>query len=56
MKTKDLLQICNGFFDAQTQILLYKGSSVQSELEGLKAQIYGRGNRNYVFIKGGDVI
>ena len=56
MKTKDLLGICDGFFDAQTQILLYKGSSVQSELEGLKAQIYGRGNRNYVFIKGGDVI
>ena len=56
MKTKDLLEICNGFFDAQTQILLYKGSSVQSELDGLNAQIYGHGNRNYVFIKGGDVI
>ena len=56
MKTKDLLRICNGFFDAQTQILLYKGSSVQSELEGLNAQIYGRSNRNYVLIKGGDVI
>ena len=56
MKTKDLLGICDGFFDAQTQILLYKGSSVQSELDELKAQIYGRGNRNYVFIKGGDVI
>ena len=56
MKTKDLLEICNGFFDAQTQIVLYKGSSVQSELDGLKAQICGRGNRNYVFIKGGDVI
>ena len=56
MKTKDLLEICNGFLGAQTQILLYKGSSVQSELDGLKAQIYGRGNRNYVFIKGSDVI
>jgi len=56
MKTKDLLGICNGFLGAQTQILLYKGSSVQSELGGLKAQIYGRGNRNYVLIKGGDVI
>ena len=56
MKTKDFLGICDGFFDTQTQILLYKGSSVQSELDGLKAQIYGRGNRNYVLIKGGDVI
>ena len=50
MKTKELLKICRGFYDDETQILLYKGSSVGSELDGLDAQIYGVKNRNYVFL------
>lgn len=50
MKTKELLKICHGFYDDETQILLYKGSSVEGEPGGLDAQIYGVKNRNYVFL------
>lgn len=50
MKTKDLINLCEGFYDKNTQFLLYKGSSVESELDGVKAKIYNDKNRNYVCI------
>lgn len=56
MKTKELLKICNGFYDEKTQILLYKGSGADDELGGIKSEIYNFKNRNYVLIKGEDVI
>lgn len=50
MKTKDLINLCEGFYDKDTQFLLYKGSSVEAELEGINAKIYNDKNRNYVCI------
>ena len=47
MKTKELLKICDGFYDEKTRILLYKGSCVKDELDGVKAEIYNFKNRNY---------
>ncbi|CAD7288495.1 16S rRNA (guanine(527)-N(7))-methyltransferase RsmG [Campylobacter suis] len=52
MKTKDLINLCNGFYDEKTKFLLYKGSSVSDELTGLKAEIYNEKNRNYVVMDG----
>lgn len=52
MKTKKIVEISDGFYDENTQFLLYKGSSAQSELENLKAKIYNNGNRNFVILKG----
>lgn len=52
MKTKRIIEISDGFYDKNTQFLLYKGSSVESELEGLDANIYEFGNRKFVSIKG----
>ncbi|MCD8213748.1 MAG: 16S rRNA (guanine(527)-N(7))-methyltransferase RsmG [Campylobacter sp.] len=49
MKTKEILKICNGFYDEKTKFLLYKGSSVSQEIVGIDAKIYNEKNRNYVF-------
>ena len=54
-KTSLLINICKNFIDKETTLLFYKGSSVDEELENLKDyQIYKRGNRNYLIIKGTD--
>ncbi|AQW88221.1 16S rRNA m7G527 methyltransferase [Campylobacter pinnipediorum subsp. caledonicus] len=50
MKTKDLIKICDGFYDENTKFMLYKGSSVVDELDGLKAKIYNNKNRNYIIM------
>ncbi|OPA79823.1 16S rRNA (guanine(527)-N(7))-methyltransferase RsmG [Campylobacter pinnipediorum subsp. pinnipediorum] len=50
MKTKDLIQICDGFYDENTKFMLYKGSSVVDELDGLEAKIYNDKNRNYIIM------
>lgn len=52
MKTKDLIKICKGFYDEKTEFLLYKGSSVFEEIDGLNAQIINENHRNYILIKG----
>lgn len=52
MKTTRIIEISNGFYDENTQFLLYKGSSVENELVGLKAKIYKNNNRNFVSLKG----
>lgn len=52
MKTKDLLLICKGFYDKDTEFLLYKGSEVANEIEDIDAKIYSRGKRNYLVFRG----
>lgn len=52
MKTKKILEISDGFYDDNTQFLLYKGSSVEGELDGLEAKIYKDGNRNFISLEG----
>ncbi|MGP1485373.1 MAG: 16S rRNA (guanine(527)-N(7))-methyltransferase RsmG [Campylobacter sp.] len=56
MKTKEFLKLCKGFYDDETTFLLYKGTSVEAEISGLNAKIYSSKNRNYVIMKGSDVI
>jgi 16S rRNA (guanine527-N7)-methyltransferase len=51
MPTKEILKIIKPFLKENATILLYKGSDVQKELEGLKAEITKKNHRNYVFIK-----
>ena len=47
-----LLNLSKEYIGKETQILLYKGSSVQNELENLKgAKIYSRKNRHYVLMR-----
>ena len=48
-KTKELIKICDGFYDENTKFLIYKGSSVMDEISGINAQIYNEKNRNYIF-------
>ncbi|MGP1359531.1 16S rRNA (guanine(527)-N(7))-methyltransferase RsmG [Campylobacter sp.] len=48
-KTKELIRICDGFYDEKTKFLIYKGSSVMEEISGIDAQIYNEKNRNYIF-------
>ena len=48
-KTKELIKICEGFYDESTKFLIYKGSSVMEEISGINAQIYNEKNRNYIF-------
>ena len=48
-KTKELIKICEGFYDENTKFLIYKGSSVMEEISGIDAQIYNEKNRNYIF-------
>ena len=48
-KTKELIKICEGFYDEDTKFLIYKGSSVMDEISGIDAQIYNEKNRNYIY-------
>ena len=48
-KTKELIKICEGFYDENTKFLIYKGSSVMEEISGINAQIYNEKNRNYIY-------
>ena len=48
-KTKELIKICEGFYDENTKFLIYKGSSVMDEISGIDAQIYNEKNRNYIY-------
>lgn len=48
-----LLKLCIRYIHKDTKILLYKGSSVQKELENLKNySIIQNNNRNYILIEG----
>ena len=51
MPTKDILKIAKPFVKKDTTILLYKGSNVFDELEGIEASIVSKDKRNYIFIK-----
>jgi 16S rRNA (guanine527-N7)-methyltransferase len=51
MPTKKIIEISKPYLQKKGIILLYKGSSVFDELEGIKAEIISNNNRNYVFIK-----
>lgn len=55
MKTKNLIEISKGFYDKNTQFLFYKGTSVEGEILGLKAEIFEKNNRKYLSIKGENV-
>ncbi|WP_442867979.1 16S rRNA (guanine(527)-N(7))-methyltransferase RsmG [Campylobacter sp. VBCF_06 NA8] len=57
MKTKNLVEICDGFYDSNTHFLLYKGSNVDDEITefrvkftGAKTQVFNEENRNYLLI------
>ncbi|MBQ2431098.1 MAG: class I SAM-dependent methyltransferase [Campylobacter sp.] len=57
MKTKNLVEICDGFYDEKTHFLLYKGSSVEAEISEFlekfkfaKTQIFNEKTRNYLLI------
>ena len=51
MPTKDILKIAKPYIKKDGTILLYKGSNVLDELEGINASIISKDKRNYVFIK-----
>ncbi len=52
-KTKILLDLSKNISDKNTSFLLYKGSSVDEELDtNLNYQIHKKANRHYVLIKG----
>ncbi|EAK5530198.1 16S rRNA (guanine(527)-N(7))-methyltransferase RsmG [Campylobacter lari] len=52
MDIKPLIEISNGFYDEKTSFLLYKGSEVYGELEGMKDyKIINCGFRNYCLLK-----
>ncbi|MCV3423773.1 16S rRNA (guanine(527)-N(7))-methyltransferase RsmG [Campylobacter lari] len=52
MDIKPLIEISNGFYDEKTSFLLYKGSEVYDELQGMKDyKIFNRGFRNYCLLK-----
>ncbi|EGO4877144.1 16S rRNA (guanine(527)-N(7))-methyltransferase RsmG [Campylobacter lari] len=52
MDIKPLVEISNGFYDENTLFLLYKGSEVYNELQGMKDyKIFNRGFRNYCLLK-----
>ncbi|MBT0759114.1 16S rRNA (guanine(527)-N(7))-methyltransferase RsmG [Campylobacter lari] len=52
MDIKPLVEISNGFYDENTLFLLYKGSEVYDELQGMKDyKIFNRGFRNYCLLK-----
>lgn len=51
--TKTLLGLCENVRDEKTSFLLYKGSSVDKELDENEAyEIYSKEDRRYVFLKG----
>lgn len=53
MKTKDLIKISKGFYDEKTSMLLYKGSSYESEIDRLDAKVFKGDdeNRNYIIVR-----
>ncbi|WP_096258763.1 16S rRNA (guanine(527)-N(7))-methyltransferase RsmG [Lebetimonas natsushimae] len=51
MKTRDFLDLIKPYIKNNGTILLYKGSNVLDELNGINAKIINNKNRNYVFIK-----
>ncbi|EAK9994581.1 16S rRNA (guanine(527)-N(7))-methyltransferase RsmG [Campylobacter lari] len=52
MDIKPLVEISNGFYDENALFLLYKGSEVYDELQGMKDyKIFNRGFRNYCLLK-----
>lgn len=52
MKTKDLIEICAGFYDENSSFLLYKGTNYKEEISGFDAKIFSYGVRNYILISG----
>ncbi len=52
-KADTLLGLCKNFISKETTLLLYKGSSVDEEIKDFaKYEVYNRGNRNYLVMKG----
>ncbi len=50
-KSDTLLTLCQNIIDKNTKFILYKGSSIQSDLpSNYPYQIYNRGDRNYLLI------
>ncbi len=57
MPALDLIELTKGFIAPHTTILLYKGERAKSEVEMLEHYtIYPHGKRNYLLIKGEDVV
>ncbi|NLK66042.1 MAG: 16S rRNA (guanine(527)-N(7))-methyltransferase RsmG [Campylobacteraceae bacterium] len=55
MKTRLLLEICNGFYDEKTLFVLYKGSDANEEIKEIVAkrkEIVKEKNRNFIVIEG----
>ena len=59
MKTQNLVEICDGFYDERTNFLFYKGSSVSDEIAetlskfpNAKFEIFNAGVRNYLLLSG----
>ena len=55
MPTNQILNIAKPFIQKNATILLYKGSNVFEELNGINANIITNKNRNYVFIHSKDI-
>jgi len=56
MKSGELLKVARPFIGPETTILLYKGSDLSRELEGLERyQIIKDGKRHYLILKGADI-
>ncbi len=56
-KTPLLLDLAKGFITPDTTLLLYKGEEVDKELHNLKNyRLEPRGKRNYLILKGRDVV
>jgi 16S rRNA (guanine527-N7)-methyltransferase len=51
MPTKEIIKIAKPYLKENGTILLYKGSNVQKEIDGLNVEIINNKNRNYLFIK-----
>jgi len=55
MPTGQILKIAKPFMKKNATILLYKGSNILNELEGINANIINNKSRNYVFIQNKDL-
>ncbi len=56
-KTPLLLDLAKGFITPDTTLLLYKGAEVDKELKNLtNYRLESRGKRNYLIIKGEDIV
>ncbi|NPA88403.1 16S rRNA (guanine(527)-N(7))-methyltransferase RsmG [Caminibacter pacificus] len=51
MPTPEILKIAKPYLKENSTLLLYKGSNVLDELNGIKASIISKDKRNYIFIK-----